>query len=87
MERINKIVKNHIFIILPSIIFLIIAIISAHIKVGFLSDFEINFYLAITSDTIWHTRDFDGFFPALLKIFPFNSTPFIGYCKYVAGTK
>jgi len=71
MEKINQIVKNHIFIILSSIIFLIIAIIYAHVKVGFLSDFEVNFYLAITSDTIWHTRDFDGFFlPLYARYFP-----------------
>ncbi|GAB1402121.1 hypothetical protein MASR1M68_10320 [Elusimicrobiota bacterium] len=70
MERINKIVKNHISIILPSLVFLTIAIVYSYVKIGFSGDFEKNFYLALTGDTIWQGYDYNGYSPLLSRYFP-----------------
>lgn len=70
MKAIIKILNDHIAIILPSVVFLIIAIVYSYVKIGFLGDFEKNFYLAITGDTIWQGSDYNGYSPLLSRYFP-----------------
>lgn len=70
MKSIIKIFNNHISIILPSLVFLIIAIVYSYVKIGFAGDFEKNFYLAITGNTIWQGDDYNGYSPLLSRYFP-----------------
>ncbi len=63
--------KNHSTIIISCIVFLIIAFMYSYVKIGFLGDYEKNFCLALTGDSLWQTQDKDGvFLPHLSRYFP-----------------